>query len=193
MRGFLDNIFLVRKLQIHREYKLEGPRIYQHSSGHRNVSISLETAAVVVMGGQADFVVRDPVGNIVRDSKAERIAQHTASLDFLVPKLQQSATLRGLFDSYSRSIDDPDDELVHLYEVRDALSRHYGGEVAARDALRIGKAEWQRLGFLANVEPLDQSRHRGKHSHGRRPATDAELEEARNLTREWIIAFARTL
>ena len=193
LRVFLENIFLVRKLQVRREYKLEGPRIYQHSSGHKNVSISVGTAAVLVMAGHADFIMRDAAGNIVHDSKAERIAQHSASIDFLAPKLQQSTTLRSLFDSYSRSVDDPDDELVHLYEVRDTLSRHYGGEQAARDALGISKTDWQRLGVLANVEPLEQSRHRGKHLQGRRPATEAELDEARQLAREWIMAFARTV
>jgi len=193
VRVILENIFLVRKLEIPRQYKLEAPRIYQHSSGHKNVSISVGTAAVLVMAGQADFIVRDAAGNIVHDSKAERIAQHAASIEFLTPKLQQSTTLRSLFESYSRSIDDPDDELVHLYEVRDTLSRYYGGEQAARDALGISKTDWQRLGVLANVEPLEQSRHRGKHLHGRRPATDAELDEARQLAREWIMAFARTV
>jgi hypothetical protein len=190
---FLENIFLVRKLQGRRKYKLEGLRIYQHSSGHKNVSISVGTAAVLVMAGHADFVMRDAAGNIVHDSKAERIAQHSASIDFLAPKLQQSPTLRSLFDSYSRSVDDPDDELVHLYEVRDTLSRYYGGEQAARDALGISKTDWQRLGVLANVEPLEQSRHRGKHLQGRRPATEAELDEARQLAREWIISFAQTV
>lgn len=180
--AFLKNTFLVRKLQVRRQYNLEGPRIYQYSSSHKNVSISVETAAVLVMAGQADFVLRDAVGNILRDSKAERIAQHSAALAFLASKLEQSPTLRSLFDSYSRSIDDPDDELVHLYEVRDALLRQYGSEQAARNALGISKTEWQWLGFLANVEPLEQGRHRGKHSHGRRPATEAELEEARRLT-----------
>lgn len=193
VRTLLESIFLVRQLQLHTNYKLEGPRIYQHSSSRKNVSVRVGAASVMLMAGQIDLIVRDAAGNTVRDSRAERIAQHNSSLDQLAPKLQHSAILRGLFDSYSRSIADPDDELVHLYEVRDALSRHYGGEQAARDALAIGKREWQRLGILANVEPLEQSRHRGKHSYGRRPATDAELDEARNLARQWIIAFGQTV
>jgi len=43
----------------------------------------------------------------------------------------------------------------------------------------ISTTEWKRLGLLANVEPLEQGRHRGKHAAGRRIATAEELEEAR--------------
>jgi hypothetical protein len=193
VRSFVENTFLVRKLQIHTNYKLEGPRIYQHSSGRKNVSIRLAAVSTVGMVGQVDFMLKDAAGNIIRDSKAERITEHTSLLDLLAPKLQQSATLRGLFDSYSRSVADPNDEFVHLYEVRDALSRHYGDEQLARHALGISKSEWQRVGFLTNEAQVEQSRHRGKHSHGRRPATDEELDEARKLARQWIIAFARTV
>jgi len=189
----LEGVFLIRQLQLHANYKLEGPRIYQHSAGRKNVSIQLEGASLALTGGQVDLIVQDQAGNIVRDSRAERIAQHNSTLSQLASKVRQSITLRSLLRSFSRSIADPDDELVHLYEIRDALSRHYGGGQAARNALAIDRREWQRMGILANVEPLEQSRHRGKHPQGRRRATDAELEEARGLARKWIIAFGQTL
>ena len=37
----LKSIFLVRQLQIHRKYSLEGPRTYQHSAGRKNISIQV--------------------------------------------------------------------------------------------------------------------------------------------------------
>jgi hypothetical protein len=193
VRSFVESIFLVRKLQLHRNYKLEGPTIYHHSSGRKDVSLRIGSASLVLMSGQVDLIVKDAAGNTIRDSKAERIAEHTSLLDLLAPKLQQSAALRALFVSYSKSVDDPDDEFTHLYEVRDALSRHYGGKWPTLRALGISESDWQRFGVLTNVEPLEQSRHRGKHPHSRRPATDEELDEARNLARQWIVAFARTV
>jgi len=83
--------------------------------------------------------------------------------------------------------------LVHLYEIRDALAKHYGDEQSARDALSISKTKWDRLGILTNVEPLEQGRHRGKHPTGRRAATESELDEARQLAWRWIMAFAETV
>ncbi len=190
VRSCVENTFLVRQLEIHTTYKVEGPRTYQHSSGRKSVSIRLVGISAVGMVGQADFMLKDSAGNIIRDSKAERITEHTSLLDLLAPKIQQSATLRDLLDSYSRSVADPDDEFTHLYEVREALSHHYGGKQPALRALGISKSDWQRFGNLTCHLPLEQGRHRGEHPHGRRPATDVELDEARKLARQWIIAFA---
>ena len=186
----LNDIFAVRQFQTHRKYVLQGPRVYQYAAGRQNVIVQVGAADLLTVGEQADLVVRDSAGNVVRDTRAERIAEDTAVLDSLVPKIDQSHTLWSLIASYSRSVNDPGDELVHLYEIRDALSKHYGGEGRARATLGITKAEWQWVGVLANVEPLEQGRHRGKHPAGRRVATAAELEEAREIVRRWILGFA---
>ena len=133
---------------------------------------------------------REAAGNVLHDTKAERIAEHTAMLDAVAPKIPLSSTLRGLLMSYSRAVSDPSNELVHLYEIRDVLATHYGGEQNACAALQLSRSEWRRVGVLANVEPIEQGRHRGEHVVGRRDATDAELEEARAIVRKWIRAFA---
>jgi hypothetical protein len=189
----VTSIFLVRQLQVHLRYTLQGPRVYQYDGGRKNVAIRVGSVPSAESVGQLDIILRDPAGNIVRDTRAERIAANASLLDSIAPKLARSDVLNGLFTSYSRSVSDPSNELVHLYEIRDALSQHYGGEQNARAALNINRAEWQRLGFLANIEPLEQGRHRGKNIGGERAASSVELEEARNIVRNWIIAFARTL
>jgi len=160
----------------------------------KNVAIKVGSDTVAVSVGQVDTVIRDGAGNVLHDTRAERIAEDTAMLDSIAPKLARSPVLRELFNSYSRSTSDPSNELVHLYEVRDALETHYGNsEQNARAALGISRTEWRRLGFLANREPLEQGRHRGDHVAGRRDATAAELEEARSIVQRWIIAFANVL
>jgi hypothetical protein len=189
----LRAIFLVRQLQIHRTYNVQGPRLCQHTGGQKNIAITLGDAEIVVFGERVDIIVRDAAGNVVRDTKADRIAEHTALMDSIAPKVPRSPLLHGLLESYSRSVSDPGNELVHLYEVRDAIAKHYGGKQHARAALNITDDEWNRLGVLANVEPLEQGRHRGKHVAGRRSANDTELDEARSIVRKWIIAFAREI
>jgi hypothetical protein len=153
----------------------------------------LHSGTLAITGQPVDFKITGPNGHVIRDTKADRVDDHTAMLDAVAPKIAGSPTLRAMLDSYSRAVDDPGDELVHLYEIREALSKHYCGETAARDALGVNKTDWQRLGLLANVEPIEQGRHRGKHPLGRRPATSGELHEARALARRWIRAFARTI
>jgi hypothetical protein len=95
--------------------------------------------------------------------------------------------------SYSRSISDPSDEFVHLYEIRDALSTYYGSDQNARAALNISYSQWQRFGVLTSVTPLEQGRHRGKNMSSLRTASNEELEKARSIARNWIVAFAQTL
>jgi hypothetical protein len=189
----VTSILLVRQLQVHRTYTLQGPRVYQCEGGRRNVAIRVSSVLSAESVGQPDIILQDQSGNTIRDTRTERIAAHTSLLDSITPKLTRSAVLRGLFMSYSRSVSDPSNELIHLYEIRDALSKHYGGEQKACAALNINCAEWKRLGVLANVEPLQQGRHRGKNIGGHRVASREELEQARSIVQNWLTAFAQTL
>ncbi len=87
------------------------------------------------------------------------------------------------------AVNEPNNELVHLYEIRDALSTKFGGENAARTKLAISNANWSRLGQLANSAPLRQGRHRGKKVGELRDATESELKETRNIARNMIEAY----
>jgi hypothetical protein len=52
VRAVLGSIFLVRQLQIQRKYSLEGPRIYQHTEGRKNILLRVESR--VAGSGRAD-------------------------------------------------------------------------------------------------------------------------------------------
>jgi hypothetical protein len=123
----------------------------------------------------------------------ERIESESAVLDLIASKAVERPTLAAVLDSYSRSITDPANELVHLYEVWDALTTHFGSEAEAMRSLGISGGQKRTLTKLANVEPVSQGRHRGKDLGKLRSATDAELEAARTLVRGWIVALARML
>ena len=79
------------------------------------------------------------------------------------------------------SVRDPANELVYLYEIRDALSVKFGSDRGARIALAITSSQWSRLGQLCNDEPLRQGRHRGKTRVALRDASEDELFEALRL------------
>lgn len=89
------------------------------------------------------------------------------------------ATLDQMLKSYQKSVNDPDDELVHLYEIRDCLSKKFGSKKNAISNLRINEKEWDEIGKIANNLPLNQGRHRGKFVGNLRNAENAELEKAR--------------
>ena len=77
------------------------------------------------------------------------------------------------------SVKDPDNEFVHLYEIRDSLSERFGSKKSAIKKLGVTSNEWDEIGKLANALPLKQGRHRGKAVGALRDAEIAELEKAR--------------
>jgi hypothetical protein len=105
----------------------------------------------------------------------------------------EDSLLDSLRASHVSALNDPDNELVYLYEQREALAKKFGGESKARKALSISITEWSRFGQLANNEPLSQGRHRGKFMEERRSATDEELVEGRTFARKLLLAFLQYL
>ncbi len=101
--------------------------------------------------------------------------------------------LRGMLSSLARATADPRNELVHVYELRDALAREFSGDRNAIKGLGLSSSSWARLGFLANGAPIHQGRHRGEHGEALRDATAAELSEARGIAatflRRYLIAL----
>lgn len=195
IRLHAESILGARQLLTHRPYKLdERPRTVQvKSDGNRNISLHTGTGALVVEGQLADEVIKDPTGKVIRDTRAERIAEHERSIKRMADAATKDALLGELMSSYRAAVDDPDNEMVHLYEIRDALKNHFRGEKPAQQAVGVSATKWERLGTLANVDPLEQSRHRGLHASGRRPATAGELQEARSIAVMLIEGFAKTL
>jgi hypothetical protein len=192
IQGHVTDLFAIRQLQVHRKYALKGPAVYRPAGGTVSTAASIRSSFEAT--AQLDCTVRDKDGNIKFDSREHRLATNTAMLNSLVTKLPQSPLLRRLFESYSRGVSDPSDEFLHLYEIRDAIQTHFGNSDAARRALGISKGEWNRFGGVANDSDIDQSRHRGKKGPGvGRPASPAELAEAREIAKRWIIAFSETV
>jgi hypothetical protein len=190
---FLESVFLVRQFENQREYHLHKPLVRQHTGGGKYVAISTgESISLSIVDGQSDSIIRTPAGDVIRDIRKEHIKEETTLINSIAPKLAQSPTLRSLLNSFSKSVSDRDNEFVHLYEILDALSKHYRDEKNVWATLNC-KTEWGRLVRLTCNEPLKQGRHRGLHFAGLRDATSAELDEARDIARKLILLFAQTV
>jgi hypothetical protein len=191
----LDACFLSGQVLSHRGYKLSdlnATRIDEKGTEHK---YAFPQTGHYRYASQrpADTVTTDAAtGAVIRDTKRERIDTRNALA-------QQAAThaadavLNSMLRSYAAAVNDPQNELIHLYEVREALSAHFGGEKSAKQVLDISNTKWSALGKLSNDEPLIQGRHRGKHPGSLRAATAKELEEARAIVRELIEAYVRAI
>jgi hypothetical protein len=180
------------QLLSHRPFDLSKPTVIRlHPDGRRDISVELEGAQVNVSGGVLDVRVIDKDGNVVSDSKRDRIEQKKNLAELVSTYRAGDVLLTSLLNSYDAGVRDPDNELVHLYEIRDSLSEHFGGKALAQSTLGLSSPEWSRLGQLCNDEPLRQGRHRGQSIGVLRDATEAELTEARGIVRGMIEAYLR--
>jgi hypothetical protein len=142
-------------------------------------SITIPFYEQLAIADSIEFITAD----IIREEKEfmELSAKHCTT----------DPTARRILLSYSKSVDDPANELVHLYEIIDALCKKFSGEDNARKSLNISRQDWKRLRTLCNSFPLMQGRHRGQHIDGLRDATAEELATARDIAQRMIFAYLR--
>jgi hypothetical protein len=185
----MENRFLGAQLVNHKKFELSKSTMSRlHPDGRKDVFLFVNIGNIVLMGGNVDFILTNSEGKVTTDTKRERLNRR-AYISELGIKHGKDRTAKGLLYSYNYSINDPDNELVHLYEIRDALSQRFGKAEKAKKELGVSSAHWDALGRLANTEPLRQGRHRGEHLSSLRNATEGELEEARTIAVEMVVAY----
>lgn len=181
-------------MSVHRSAVLSPtPTLTEFEGEKAHISIALAGEGMKVSGGVLDVLVKDESGAVLTDSRAERIARDQAYMTMLASKANNSEVLRKALASYEAAVCDPDNEFIHLYEIADAIGKHFGGQHKAEKTLGIDHQEWSWFGDLTNNQPLRQSRHRGKHPEARRSATSDELNEARRVAKLLIDRFGDSL
>ncbi|VTU35782.1 hypothetical protein H4CHR_03746 [Variovorax sp. PBS-H4] len=189
----LEGRFRAAQLLRHETYALSrGATIKVRPNGTRDIAIELQPVACKIAGGTVGILITDPEGKVVYDSEQLRREEDRALVDRVGAHLADSV-LVTILKSYGAAVRDPDNELVYLYEIRDALSTLFGGDREARTALGTSAAEWRRFGQLCNAEPLRQGRHRGKTLGALRDATEGELVEARTLGKQLLEGYLAVL
>ena len=183
----LNNRFLGVQLFIHKPYELSNASVYRLLPDGRKVPTVFPESCVSIQSVESpDLVTKDKDGNIISDSKKERIQRKENLAELAEKYAYKDNLIKSLLKSYNSAVSDPDNELVHLYEIRDAIATKFGNEYSA---LGISRAKWDRLGRFANDEPLTQGRHRGRKVDSLRDATEEELMEARQIALDLISGY----
>lgn len=177
----------------HKPFTLSKPRMIRvRPDGGRDIFVELEGATLTLTAGDVDVRVTDKDGNVVRDSKQERLSNKWTLAELVSKFRGGDSLLTALLKSYDESTRDPDNELVHLYEIRDALWCAFGrDERATCSALGLSSSDWSQFGRLCCYERLAQGRHRGLNVGSLRDATEVELADARKFSRSMIEAYLR--
>ncbi|MCX5820104.1 MAG: hypothetical protein NT047_09380 [Deltaproteobacteria bacterium] len=194
LHNVLNDRFLGVQLLTHKPYELSKASMYRlYPDGRKDITVFVEPCVLTLSVGTPDILVTDKDGNVISDSRRDRIEKKKELADLAEKYRRSDSTATSLLKSYQSAVNDPNNELVHLYEIRDALSKKFGGDSLVRDALNISSTQWSRFGQLANNEPLKQGRHRGRSLATLRDATEAELMEARNIARRLVEAYLEYL
>lgn len=190
LHSALNDRFLGVQLFSYKPYELSKASMYLlHPDGHKDITIFIEDLVITMSMGAPDIIVKDKDGNVIRDSRKERVEKKKKLAELAEKYRQKDSVVESLLNSHNEAVNDPDNELVHLYEIRDSIVKKFGDESASRSALGITGTQWSRLGKLANDEPLKQGRHRGKNPGILRDATEEELREARGIALNLIEAY----
>lgn len=162
-----------------------------HPDGKRDIYAEASNAIVFVEGSPIDIVVRKADGTVI-DSKAERLAAKR-ELAERVRAYSSDDHLSAMLNSIARGLADKANCLVHLYEVLDSLIAKFGSKKNAIDALSLSSSQWSELGKLANHEPLQEGRHRGKMVYSLRPATKEELDRCKRIASKFVVEYLQYL
>ena len=178
----LESRFLAVQVMTHHKYKLGKPSRYDlKKDGTKNIYLQVEDMVCVTHISPVDIIISDANGNVISDTKQERIDKKKWFSETSAKFRIKDQTLNQMLKSYSSSVSDPNNELVHLYEIRDAVSKEFGGESNTISKLNITKKEWSDFGLIANKKPLLQGRHRGNNVGELRQADFSELDIVRKI------------
>ncbi len=190
----LNDRFLGVQLLTHKPYELSKSSMHRlHPDGHREITVFVDSAVSISMAGSVDLVVKDKDGNILSDSRRDRIEKKKELASLVEKYRKQDKFVESMLAFYEAAIHDPKNELIHLFDVWEALAKRFGGETEALTALGISRSKRKILGRLANDDPLRQGRHRGAKVGELRDATEAELGEARGIARNMIETYLHFL
>jgi hypothetical protein len=187
--SLIDRMHCIQLIN-HKPFELSKPNLIRvRPDGRRDIVVEPESGKLTLTSGVVDVRVTDKDGNVLHDSKRERLDRKRSLAELVNKHRPNDVLLKTLLATYDASTRDPNNELVHLYEIRESLAARFGGKTKTRTALGLSASHWSRFGQLCNSEPLRQGRHRGKNVGNLRDATEGELTEAQGIARSMIEAY----
>lgn len=153
LRRYLDAVQLAE----YKNYKL---RLLSRS-GPKGLNVFAEPAVAYDTASVGRIRVTNNDGKLIFDSEEDNLRKNQERAELLF-KHRDDPYLQAMQRSYGTACADPKDELVHLYEIREAVKQLFGNERTAREALGISDRDWKDFGRICNHDPMPQGRHRGR-------------------------------
>ena len=128
----LNIMFLTEQLLTHRAFELSSSKMTRvHPDGRRDIFMDAEPGHYLICGMTVDFEVIDKDGNVISDSKRDRIEKKRRLRELVSRHYATDSTLASLLQGNDRAVRNPNSELVYLYEIREALIKKFGNKKSA--------------------------------------------------------------
>jgi hypothetical protein len=186
----IESPFIARRIIYDKEYSIGiATTTFKNKYGVSGAYISVPNATICIKAFPPEIMLIDANGVVLSDTKKDRDNQEAALRELLLTNMSKDRALRRMVKSYLTAMSDHSNELLYLYEIRDAASEIFQGAHKARKRLCVPESDWQYLGKIANESPVLEGRHRGKHLDDLRSATHEEKIRARGIALDIIIKY----
>lgn len=191
----VDDLFMGAQVINFKRFSITKPTMHQlHPDGRKDISIFPDPIVCkVTVSDSVDIIITDKDGNIVEDTKSQRINSRKKFSELSAKYRRTDHVAASILDSFNSAVNDPANEFVHLFEIIESLCDRFGNEKKLRDALCFSKTYVAKLRRLANTEPVTQGRHRGKNPGNLRTADSSEKKDAREVARRLIQSYLEYL
>ena len=107
----LNDRFLAVQVLTHRPYNLPQPSMFRlYTDGRKDVTLFAEPGHFKITGGSVDFLVKDKDGNVLADTRTDRIEKKEHFANLAEKYRDTDRVLGGLLNSYAAAVKDPDNE-----------------------------------------------------------------------------------
>lgn len=192
LNEFIRQKFLAVQVLTHAPFVLSSVNMARYEEGG-NLTVFMQAlpASVGAVVSAPDLILTDLNGNLVRDTRQERIEKKREFGQTGALLAGTDPLFKSLLGAYGKSVSDPQNELVHLFEIREALVARFGSEAQLSAKLGVSRSKLSEFGGICNQSTLSQGRHRGKSILNLRAATAEELASARAIAREMISSYMK--
>lgn len=154
--------------------------------------LNAEVGIYVLSRMDIDCIITNKDGQIIADTKKERMARQQKLFD-LINNYGGDPTALKILESYKNALDHGEKLLVYLYEIRDTLSKYFGNDETAKQMLNLSSRKWSKFGKIANDQSIKQSRHYSELSANSREITETERNLALSFAQNMIENYLKYL
>ena len=191
----INDIFLGAQVVNFKPFSITNSTMHRfHSKGQKGTTIFLEPLVLNVnLSEFVDIKITDKNGNIVGNAKSDRIKSIKNITKLTIKFGRTDFIAASILKSFNNAVNDPANELVHLFEILESLRCRFENDKKIREDLDVSNNSIRDLHRLANDNCIKQGRHRGQNPSNLRSANSSEIRKARDIARKLIISYLEYL